>query len=193
MEIINTISILLIHAVVYVAFQATPTRFLNRTRKLKKVDRAASDAIFEYLSEHIPNKQKLCSAEIVERKPTVGTFGKRYLKGPLKRRREHQQCVSAADEKLYDQASPTAADIWIIPSHIPRVKSVRILWYIDHFIQSHPEIDSSTASGRKKLKAIALDEERRRKLTTSLPIILPPRPVPTPDVHYLPPLQTTTN
>lgn len=193
MEIINIISILLIHAVAYVALQSTPTCFLNRPRKVEQVDRAASDAIFKYLSEHIPNKQKLCSADIVERKPTVGTFGKRYLQGPLKRRREHQQCVSAADEKLYDQASPTAADIWTIPSHIPKVKSARILWYLDDFIPSHPEIDSSTMNGRKKLKTIALDEEKRRKLATLPPVVLPPRPVPTPVNHHLPPLQTTTN
>ncbi|ROV93815.1 hypothetical protein VMCG_08766 [Cytospora schulzeri] len=130
MDIISIIFILLIHAVAYVALQTTPTRFLNRARKFEQVDRATSDAIFEYLSVNVSSQQTLCFAGINECKPTI--------------------------------------------------KSARILWYLNDFIPSHPDIDPSTIHGRKKLKMIALEEEKRRKPSRSHLISMLLKPAPSP-------------
>lgn len=88
MEFLSVISIFLIQAVAYVALQATTTCFLNRTRKFEQVERAESNAIFEYLSQPIPDKQIPCSADINERKPRFISLGKRTFQHALQHRGE---------------------------------------------------------------------------------------------------------
>ncbi|KUI64237.1 Zonadhesin [Cytospora mali] len=193
MEAINAISIILIHVVAYVAhvaLQVIPTRFLNRTRKFEQVDRAESGNTFSFLSKHTSNKQKLFTADSNQRQPTIGTFGKRYLRVPLKYRNKPPRRVYQNAE-YFAQEPPTAAEIWTIPSHIPRVKSARIRWYLDDFIPSYPEIDSGTVEGRKKLKAIALEQESGRKPAKFQRTIVPKPCVPNHVVDHLLPPQTT--
>ncbi|KAK7728347.1 hypothetical protein SLS53_005965 [Cytospora paraplurivora] len=163
MAIFNVILILIIHAIAYVALQAGPTRSLKRTRNLKQTDRATSDAAFDSISERITNNEETSSADIKKCHPSFDSFGKRYFKRPLERCHESPHVWDEAEE--YDQASPTAAEIWTIPSHISKVKSARILWYLKEFVPAHLDIDSGTVEGRKKLKAIALEEEKGRKST----------------------------
>lgn len=198
MVIIKAVSILIIHAVAYIAYvalQAAPTRSLERTRRSKQTDRSTSDAVFDSISERITDIKETSFSDIQKCHPRFDSFGKRYFQRSLERRHESPQYVRDEAEE-YDQASPTAAEIWIIPSHISRLKSARILWYLNVFIPAHPDIDSGTVEGRKKLKAIALEEEKGRKST---PARLPPKRAPEPvrvttsmDDH-LSPTETTSD
>ncbi|KUI60843.1 High-affinity potassium transport protein [Cytospora mali] len=193
MEVINAISIILIHAVAYVAhvaLQAIPTRFLNRTRKFEQVGRAESGNTFSFMLKHTLNKQKLCTADSKQRQPTIGTFGKRYLRVPLKYHNKPPRCVYQNAE-YFAQEPPTAAEIWTIPSHIPKVKSARIRWYLDDFLPSYPEIDSGTVKGRKKLKAIALEQESGRKPARFQRTIVPKPYVPNHVPEAITPKETT--
>lgn len=186
MEVINVVSILLVHAVAYIALQVAPTRFLNRAHKVEQVE------------------QVNAAASINKPRPAVGTFGKRYLQ---RGRKPPRRILHVDDDEYCVQAWPTAADIWTIPSHVPKVKSARILWYLNEFIPAHPDIDSSTVEGRQKLKAIALEEEKGRKPARFHPVSAPkpsltpistlePAPTPTPTSvahHLISPPETITD
>ena len=199
MEVINIVSILLAHAVVYVALRVAPTRLRNRVHKVEQVGATDSDSDSISIPEPLRKKQHLGSASISKPQPAVGSFGKRYLQHSLQRGREPPRRVLYDDED-YAQASPTAADIWTIPSHVPKLKSARLLWYLNDFIPAHPDIDPSTVEGRQELRAIALEEEKGRKPARIHPVSAPkPALLPaltsvcTPVVHHLPPAETTTD
>lgn len=144
-------------------------------RTLRRVDEEESNHIFEDLLNRIEKKPSSLASEHQEpkgkQKPTpspptddppyssmyperanIFRRGRRPLPPPIKPSR-----TTTAED-----LGPTSDDIIRLPSHLPKMKSVRLEWWFS-LVASYPDIEAHTPQGRQRLYEIVMAQEQERK------------------------------
>lgn len=143
-------------------------------RTQRRVDKDESDRIFEDLLKRIDKKpsilipghhdpkgkQKPTPSPPTDDPPYSSMYPER---AHIFRRRRRPLPPPARSPRTTtgEDLGPTSDDIIRLPSHLPKMKSVRLEWWFS-LVASYPDIDAHTPQGRQQLYEIVMAQEQNR-------------------------------
>lgn len=163
MESLFGLVTLLIAGVVLLASHSLPTLHINYQLKVEEIDRTMTKANHEIRR----SRRDLLRAFGLKEGESLFSPNFKFLTPPPLPSSPRFRPRSSPPDPL--DAPPLFDDIMRVPSHISKRKSARLLWLLDEFLPSHPNIDGCTPGGRAILLKIAQADEAERQSKSNRP------------------------